>query len=79
MALHAQAARRRLSGVTSRSGTAIRLSPQERLFELHVPALRGRPGTEGFLGHVMTGWLEPRTAAIAQDGTDPGPRPQPRG
>ncbi len=48
------------------------LWPQERLFfELYVHALRGRPGTEGFLEHVVTGWLEPLTAAIAQGGTDP--------
>jgi AcrR family transcriptional regulator len=48
------------------------LWPQERLFfELYVHALRGRPGTEGFLEHVVTGWLEPLTAAIANGGTDP--------
>jgi AcrR family transcriptional regulator len=48
------------------------LWPQERLFfELYAHALRGRPGTEGFLEHVVTGWLEPLTAAIAADGTDP--------
>ena len=48
------------------------LWPQERLFfELYVHALRGRPGTEGFLDHVVTGWLEPLTAAIASSGTDP--------
>jgi AcrR family transcriptional regulator len=48
------------------------LWPQERLFfELYVHALRGRPGTEGFLEHVVTGWLEPLTAAIVQSGTDP--------
>ncbi len=48
------------------------LWPQERLFfELYVHALRGRPGTEGFLEHVVTGWLEPLTAAIANSGTDP--------
>ena len=48
------------------------LWPQERLFfELYVHALRGRPGTEGFLEHVVTGWLEPLTAAIVQDGIDP--------
>jgi AcrR family transcriptional regulator len=49
-----------------------RLWPQERLFfELYVHALRGRPGTEGFLEHVVTGWLEPLTAAIAASGTSP--------
>ncbi len=49
-----------------------RLWPQERLFfELYVHALRGRPGTEGFLDHVVTGWLEPLTAAIASGGTSP--------
>jgi AcrR family transcriptional regulator len=48
------------------------LWPQERLFfELYVHAVRGRPGTEGFLERVVTGWLEPLTAAIAQGGTDP--------
>jgi AcrR family transcriptional regulator len=48
------------------------LWPQERLFfELYAHALRGRPGTEGFLEHVVTGWLEPLTAAIVQGGTDP--------
>jgi AcrR family transcriptional regulator len=48
------------------------LWPQEQLFfELYVHALRGRPGTEGFLKHVVTDWLEPLTAAIGQHGTDP--------
>jgi AcrR family transcriptional regulator len=48
------------------------LWPQERLFfELYAHALRRRPGTEGFLDHVVTGWLEPLTAAIADGGTDP--------
>jgi AcrR family transcriptional regulator len=52
------------------------LWPQERLFfELYAHALRGRPGTEGFLEHVVTGWLEPLTAAIVQDGVDPGIAP----
>jgi AcrR family transcriptional regulator len=52
------------------------LWPQERLFfELYVHALRGRPGTEGFLDHVVTGWLEPLTAAMASGGTDPGIAP----
>jgi len=51
------------------------LWPQERLFfELYVHALRGRPGTEGFLEHVVTDWLEPLTAAIA-GGTDPRAAP----
>jgi AcrR family transcriptional regulator len=48
------------------------LWPQERLFfELYVHALRGRPGTEGFLEHVVTGWLEPLTTAICESGFDP--------
>jgi AcrR family transcriptional regulator len=48
------------------------LWPQERLFfELYAHALRGRPGTEGFLEHVVTDWLEPLTAAIVQDGVNP--------
>ena len=52
------------------------LWPQERLFfELYVHALRGRPGTEGFLEHVVTGWLEPLTAAIAESGADPRTAP----
>jgi AcrR family transcriptional regulator len=52
------------------------LWPQERLFfELYVHALRGRPGTEGFLQRVVTGWLEPLTAAIAESGTDPRAAP----
>jgi AcrR family transcriptional regulator len=46
------------------------LWPQERLFfELYVHALRGRPGTEGFLDHVVSDWLGPLTAAIADGGT----------
>ena len=49
------------------------LWPQERLFfELYVHALRGRPGTEGFLQHVVTGWLQPLAAAMASGGTAPG-------
>jgi AcrR family transcriptional regulator len=52
------------------------LWPQERLFfELYAHALRGRPGTEGFLQHVVTDWLEPLTAAIAKSGTDPRTAP----
>lgn len=48
------------------------LWPQERLFfELYAHALRGRPGTEGFLEGVVTGWLEPLAAAIADRGLDP--------
>lgn len=49
-----------------------RLWPQERLFfELYVHALRGRPGTEGFLDHAVSDWLGPLTAAIADGGTSP--------
>jgi AcrR family transcriptional regulator len=45
------------------------LWPQERLFfEIYVHALRGRPGTEGFLERVVTAWLEPLAAAIAAEG-----------
>jgi AcrR family transcriptional regulator len=52
------------------------LWPQERLFfELYVHALRGRPGTEGFLENVVTGWLEPLTTAVAESGTDPQTAP----
>jgi AcrR family transcriptional regulator len=48
------------------------LWPQERLFfEMYAHALRGRPGTEGFLQRVVTDWLEPLTAAMIQAGTDP--------
>jgi len=48
------------------------LWPQELLFfELYVHALRGRPGTEGFLEKAMSGWLEPLTATIAESGFSP--------
>ena len=53
-----------------------RLWPQERLFfELYAHALRGRPGTEGFLHRVVTGWLGPLAAAMAEGGTDPRTAP----
>jgi hypothetical protein len=43
----------------------------ERLFfELYVHALRGRPGTEGFLGRAVEPWVEQLAAAIAGAGTD---------
>jgi len=49
-----------------------RLWPQERLFfELYVHALRGRPGTEGFLDHAVNDWLGLLTAAIADGGISP--------
>jgi AcrR family transcriptional regulator len=48
-----------------------RLWPMERLFfELYVHALRGRPGTEGFLGRAVEPWVEQLAAAIAGAGTD---------
>ncbi len=55
------------------------LWPQERLFfELYASALRGRPGTEGFLGGIVESWVAPVTAALVKAGADerrPGPTP----
>jgi AcrR family transcriptional regulator len=48
-----------------------KLWPQERLFfELYVYALRGRPGTEGFLDGIVESWVAPVAAAQVQAGAD---------
>jgi AcrR family transcriptional regulator len=48
-----------------------RLWPQERLFfELYAHALRGRPGTEGFLDGIIESWVAPAAAARVQAGAD---------
>jgi AcrR family transcriptional regulator len=45
--------------------------PQERLFfELYSYALRGRPGTEGFLDGIVESWVAPVAAALVQTGAD---------
>jgi len=47
------------------------LWPQERLFfELYAYALRGRPGTEGFLDGIVESWVAPITAALVNAGAD---------
>ena len=48
-----------------------RLWPQERLFfELYARALRGRPGTEGFLDGIVESWAAPIAAALVKAGAD---------
>jgi AcrR family transcriptional regulator len=48
-----------------------RMWPQERLFfELYSLALRGRPGTEGFLDGIVESWVAPVAAALGQAGVD---------
>lgn len=48
------------------------LWPQERLFfELYSHALRGRPGTEGFLDAVVESWVGPMADAMVEAGTEP--------
>jgi AcrR family transcriptional regulator len=48
-----------------------KLWPQERLFfELYAYALRGRPGTEGFLDGIVESWVAPVAAALVEAGTD---------
>ena len=48
-----------------------KLWPQERLFfELYAYALRGRPGTEGFLDGIVESWVAPIAAALAEAGAD---------
>jgi AcrR family transcriptional regulator len=48
-----------------------KLWPQERLFfELYAYALRGRPGTEGFLDGIVESWVGPVTAALVEAGAD---------
>src|SRR5262249_43439848 len=57
-----------------------KLWPQERLFfELCAYALRGRPGTEGFLDVIVESWVAPLADALAPAGPHqrPGPRPAP--
>ena len=45
--------------------------PQERLFfELYAYALRGRPGTEGFLDGIVESWVAPVAAALVEAGAD---------
>jgi AcrR family transcriptional regulator len=45
--------------------------PQERLFfELYSLALRGRPGTEGFLDGIVESWVSLIAAALVQAGAD---------
>jgi AcrR family transcriptional regulator len=48
-----------------------RLWPQERLFfELYAQALRGRPGTEGFLDGIVESWVAPIAGALVKAGAD---------
>ena len=48
-----------------------RMWPQERLFyELYAYALRGRPGTEGFLDGIVESWVAPIAAALVESGAD---------
>jgi AcrR family transcriptional regulator len=47
------------------------LWPQERLFfELYAYALRGRPGTEGFLDGIVGSWVAPIADALVKAGAD---------
>lgn len=47
------------------------LRSQERLFfEIYSHALLGRPGTEGFLGEAVDGWLAPIVESAAGAGVD---------
>ena len=61
-----------------------KLWPQERLFfELYAYALRGRPGTEGFLDGIVESWVAPVAAALVEAGArragGPGRRAPRRG
>ena len=48
-----------------------KLWPQERLFfELYACALRGRPGTEGFLDGIVESWIAPVADALVQAGAE---------
>jgi AcrR family transcriptional regulator len=48
-----------------------KLWPQERLFfELYAHALRGRPGTEGFLDGIVESWVAPAADALVKAGAD---------
>ena len=47
------------------------LRTQERLFfEIYSHALRGRPGTEGFLEDAIDGWIDPIVESMAEAGAD---------
>lgn len=47
------------------------LWPQERLFfELYAHALRGRPGTEGFLDDIVDSWVGPVVEAMVEAGAE---------
>jgi AcrR family transcriptional regulator len=47
------------------------LWPQKRLFfELYAYALRGRPGTEGFLDEIVESWVAPIAATLVEAGAD---------
>jgi hypothetical protein len=39
-------------------------------FELYAYALRGRPGTEGFLDGIVEDWVAPIAGALAEAGAD---------
>jgi AcrR family transcriptional regulator len=53
--------------------SAPELWPLERLFfEMYVLALRGRPGTEGFLDSVVPDWITGLAAAMTEAGVDAG-------
>jgi len=47
------------------------LRAQERLFfEIYVHALRGRPGTRGFLKEALEGWISPMTDSLTRSGVE---------
>jgi hypothetical protein len=49
----------------------LKLWPQERLFfELYAYALRGRPGTQGFLDGIVESWVAPVADALVKAGAD---------
>jgi AcrR family transcriptional regulator len=51
--------------------SAPQMLPQERLFfELYAYALRGRPGTEGFLDGIVESWVAPIATALVTAGAD---------
>ena len=41
-----------------------------RFFELYAYALRGRPGTEGFLEGIVESWVTPIADALVKAGAD---------
>ncbi len=48
------------------------LRAQERLFfEIYVHALRGRPGTDGFLPEALEGWISPMVELLTRSGVEP--------